>query len=237
MTPLGSAHDENRYGGKAAGLARLLTWGYDVPPGVAFAWDETEAIARGDTKPADLDLPQPWAVRSSAVGEDAAATSFAGQHLTITGVQPSGLTAAIADVHASGAAVGAALYRRLRGVPGPIRMGAVVQQYIKADISVLAFGVHPVTREPGVVIEAAPGAGEHLVQGAITPDFWQLEPGGAILEHRTGEHPTQLEDVTVRAIATLVEEVSRRAGTPQDMELAIVAQRLHILQARPVSSP
>jgi len=50
--------------------------GHLVPPKVALAWDEVDALAHeGSARlamPRDLprDVPEPWAVRSSAVGED-----------------------------------------------------------------------------------------------------------------------------------------------------------------------
>jgi len=72
----------------------------------------------------------------------------------VTGERRERLVRAIINVHDSGHSVGAATYRNGRGLAGPTRMGVVVQQLVSADLSLLAFSVHPVTRTPGVVIEA-----------------------------------------------------------------------------------
>ena len=58
------------------------------PTAAAEAWlgSVAEAVASGDPKAIDklaaaiADLPPPFAVRSSAVDEDGASASFAGQH-------------------------------------------------------------------------------------------------------------------------------------------------------------
>jgi phosphoenolpyruvate synthase/pyruvate phosphate dikinase len=66
--------------------------GIKVPPGVALSGDLVEAVASGDAKAIEklaraiADLKPPFAVRSSAVDEDGAAASFAGQHLTVLNV-------------------------------------------------------------------------------------------------------------------------------------------------------
>jgi phosphoenolpyruvate synthase/pyruvate phosphate dikinase len=231
---LAAADQPARYGGKASGLARLLAWGFDVPSGVALAWDEVETIVTGGAVP-QVDAPGPWAVRSSAVGEDTADASYAGQHLTVTGVGPQDLRTAITDVHASGSAPGPLAYRAQRGIVGPVRMGVVVQHLVAAETSVLAFGVHPVTGLAGVVIEAAPGTGERLVQGEVTPDHWVLEPDGRVRERREGDEPTRLADRKVAEIAALVDRISSLAGCPQDVEMALAGGRIWTLQARPVT--
>ena len=59
---------------------------------MALSGDLVEAVASGEDKAIEkvaqaiADLAPPFAVRSSAVDEDGAATSFAGQHLTVLNV-------------------------------------------------------------------------------------------------------------------------------------------------------
>ncbi|MBV9830870.1 MAG: hypothetical protein JOZ82_04685 [Marmoricola sp.] len=74
------------------------------------------------------------------------------------------------------------------------------------------------------------------MQGEITPDFWHLSPEGSLWEHRTGDQPTGLDDTTLAKVRQLVDDTSRRAGVPVDMELAIADTRLWSLPARPVST-
>lgn len=82
-------------GGKALNLAAALRARLPVPNGVALPFPLADAIAeerQGVLAQAAqmlveaLELGRGVAVRSSAVGEDGASVSFAGQHLTVLGV-------------------------------------------------------------------------------------------------------------------------------------------------------
>ena len=82
------ADDEALFGGKSVQLGASLRGGLPVPPGWALSVDFVDAIVNGDAAAlASLeaflrDKPEPFAVRSSGVGEDAKIASFAGQHFT-----------------------------------------------------------------------------------------------------------------------------------------------------------
>src|SRR5690349_1427107 len=102
--PLSHAHDEGMFGGKAVSLGAALRAGLPVPPGAAVAAHLVDAVAAGNeaaisTVLGSPDLPQGrMAVRSSAVGEDSAGSSFAGQHATKLNVTRAQLVAAIREV-------------------------------------------------------------------------------------------------------------------------------------------
>jgi pyruvate,water dikinase len=94
-------HETARFGGKAANLSRLAAH-HRVPPGFAVAADATSTVTNGQA-PAELaravgeaygrlclqtgETDTPVAVRSSAVDEDGAAASFAGQHDTYLNIR------------------------------------------------------------------------------------------------------------------------------------------------------
>jgi len=92
------ARETSLYGSKAVGLGDAARHGLAVPPGVALSGDLVEAVASGDDKALErltnaiADLPPPFAVRSSAVDEDGAAASFAGQHLTVLNVHSAAMS-------------------------------------------------------------------------------------------------------------------------------------------------
>jgi len=92
VVPLAKAREASLYGAKAVGLGDAAREGLPVPPGVALSGDLVEAVASRDEKgiekvaKAIAALSSPFAVRSSAVDEDSAAASFAGQHLTVLNV-------------------------------------------------------------------------------------------------------------------------------------------------------
>ena len=92
VVPLAEAYDESEFGSKAVGLGEAARSGLPLPPGVALSGPVVEAIASGDSQ-AIQDVAQlveplgsPLAVRSSAVDEDGAEASFAGQHMTLLNV-------------------------------------------------------------------------------------------------------------------------------------------------------
>src|SRR5258708_19088662 len=92
VVPFTKARERSLYGSKAVGLGDAARQGLPVPPGVALSGDLVEAVASGEEKAIEkvakaiAALPPPFAVRSSAVDEDGAAASFAGQHLTVLNV-------------------------------------------------------------------------------------------------------------------------------------------------------
>ena len=92
VVPLVEARDDSVFGSKAVGLGEAAREGLPLPPGVALSGDVVEAVAAGEETAIEQvvrlarDLPTPLAVRSSAVDEDGADASFAGQHLTLLNV-------------------------------------------------------------------------------------------------------------------------------------------------------
>src|SRR5206468_7896155 len=92
VVPLEKALEVGLFGSKAVGLGQAIRDGLPVPPGVALSGSIVEAVAAGEESAIDAIISQvkplhgPLAVRSSAVDEDGASASFAGQHLTLLNV-------------------------------------------------------------------------------------------------------------------------------------------------------
>jgi pyruvate, water dikinase len=133
------------------------------------------------------------AVRSSAVGEDGHAASFAGQYETYLGV--SGIDEVlrhIAKCWASGYSAHALEYRRRFGGSSPLRandLAVGVLELVDARAAGVAFTLDPVTGDRDrLVVEANWGLGESVVSGQVSPDYWTVERGGGrILERRVGD--------------------------------------------------
>jgi pyruvate,water dikinase len=191
------------------------------------------------------------AVRSSAVGEDGHAASFAGQYETYLGV--SGTDAVlrhIAKCWASGYSAHALEYRRRFGGSSPLRandLAVGVLELVDARSAGVAFTLDPVTGDRDrLVVEANWGLGESVVSGQVTPDYWTVaRDGGRILERRVGAKlvwsvlagigigtvlaplPADLAqapcltDDEVRYICQRAAAIEAAEGTPQDVEWAI----------------
>ncbi|MGE0257018.1 MAG: PEP/pyruvate-binding domain-containing protein [Vicinamibacterales bacterium] len=270
MSPLvwlGDAEHEAHFGGKAVSLGAAIRAGLPVPGGLAIAAPHVDRIAAGDRAALDLVLTHThlpggrMAVRSSAVGEDSSAASFAGQHQTVLNVRRDGLAPAIAAVWASGRSEAALAYRRKQGLPPEPAVGVVVQALVEPLAAGVLFTRHPVTGARERVIEAAWGLGEVVVSGAVTPDAYRVSPDGVVLDAIAGfkdvrvwyaddGHGTEtqalpedhherlcLTEAHLIALHDLAARCERVYGPDLDLEWAVDAHgAVHLLQARPITA-
>ena len=264
-------HDASLVGGKAANLSRLAAV-FTVPPGFCLLanGDASAALAPGGplhdaygrlAESCAADAPV-VAVRSSAVDEDGATASFAGQHETYLGV--SGFEAvadAVERCWASGRSPRALEYRRQHGLPAPNGpLPVLVQRLVIADVSAVVFSANPVTGARWeIVIDASWGLGESIVGGTVTPDTYTVSRDGfEIVSRRIAEkrrmtvsvpggslevdvpaalrRTPALDDDAVRDVARLVAELDDDFGRPVDVECAWADGRLHLLQCRPITT-
>jgi pyruvate,water dikinase len=268
LSPLSAAGDVARFGGKAAQLAAARRAGLPVPDGWALGWEEVEALARQDPHGREVEAALraavagcgPVAVRSSAVGEDSCAASFAGAHLTVLGLTGGdAILHGIRRVHASAVAPGALAYRDVLAVDEAIRMGVVVQEMVDADVAGVLFSRDPLTGAHELVIEASWGLGEAVVSGLVTPDHIRVSPGGRVLERVLGDKDVAirlsrdgvaretavpadlaripcLRDEQVERLSALVRACDEvYADTAHDIEFAFAGETLYLLQRRPIT--
>ncbi|MGC5257222.1 PEP/pyruvate-binding domain-containing protein [Gordonia sp. DT218] len=227
---------DDRFGGKAAGLAELRRIGLSVPGGFVIA----DASAQGSLDRVTERFSQmaaagtAVAVRSSAVGEDGEDQSFAGQYDTVLGVESvDDFAAAVRKCAASVHSRRASSYR---GQPGAT-MHLVVQQMVDARSAGVVFTADPTTgRRDLMVIDAVAGLGEALVDGTASPDHIVLDAGGTPVISETGALPVLSAD----EIAEIRSDSLRAAqhwGRPMDLEWAIDRSgKLWWLQARPITT-
>jgi phosphoenolpyruvate synthase/pyruvate phosphate dikinase len=244
-----AAAGEAAVGGKAMGLVRLAQLRLPVPDAVVLpvGW----AGAAEDVHAAAAGLHPPYAVRSSAVGEDSGDHSAAGQYVTVTGVPESAdLPAAVARCLESAGSDRVTAY--LGGARAA--MAVVIQHQVAADRSGVAFSVDPVTGARGaVLVEAVFGYGEGIVGGLVSPDRYRVMDDGRVLARRSlkplavdsagrrrrlpEERRTArtLRDDEALAVAALVRRAEAGFGAPVDIEFCFEGPRLWLLQCRPVT--
>ncbi|MHA3979246.1 PEP/pyruvate-binding domain-containing protein [Halovulum sp. GXIMD14794] len=230
------ALDPAEVGGKAAALARLTAEGFDVPPFLVLS----DAAFAADGLTVDLPLarlgPGPYAVRSSARGEDGAEDSHAGQFDTLLNVDAQGIAKAALAVRASGDADRIAEYRRLRGLSGEGLPAVIVQCMVPARTAGVAFSADPVSGVRGrAVISATRGLGDALVSGEVDGEGWTLDAEGTLLDGPA--IPAVLTLAEAQQVAALARSAETLFGIPQDIEWAFEGDRLLILQARPITTP
>jgi pyruvate,water dikinase len=237
-----------------------------VPPGVALSGDLVESVASGDraaiervAKAVDP-LTPPFAVRSSAVDEDSAAASFAGQHITLLNVHSAGdVPDAIRGVWWSANSDAAITYRQKIGLFTRPSVGVVVQSLLDPAVAGVMFTEHPVTGADERLVEASWGLGEAVVAGLVVPDHFRLDRSGHVLERKPGRKriavrslpnggtfeqqvaPEKvsalcLDDGNLAALADLALQCEKIYGPRRDIEWAIQDDTLYLLQCRAVTT-
>jgi pyruvate,water dikinase len=181
------------------------------------------------------------AVRSSAVSEDGHTASFAGQQESYLNVRGGDeVLRRVQDCWASFFSPRALFYRGQKAVLADTRMAVVVQEMVQADTSGVMFTVDPIRgRRDCMVIEGAPGLGEAIVSGAITPDHYVVSRDDAavidmfIADEARGR---ALSDAELNGLRELGLRLDAFFGSPQDVEWCIRGGELLLLQSRPITT-
>ena len=188
--------------------------------------------------------PVSLAVRSSGIGEDSSAASFAGLHETELGVVPAGVVDAVRRCWASLWSPAAVAYRQRKGLAlDGGGMAVVVQALVPADAAAVVFTRHPVTgRTDQLVITAVRGLGDAMVSGTVTPDTWVVDrASGATAEYTPGDRAAgqagaALSGPLLADLARLALAVEAGFGAPVDIEAAVARDTWYLLQARPITT-
>lgn len=201
------------------------------------------------------------AVRSSATAEDGASASWAGELETFLNTTRENLVEHIQRCWASIGSERAQMYRQAQGIEeGGVSVAVVVQCMVQSEVSGIAFTAHPVTKDPNVmIIEACWGLGELIVGGMVTPDAYTVDKrtnsivDATIAEQATmmvrGAHGTVVVDVPmeqraaqklspaqIETLSALCIVIERHYGFPCDIEWALAAGEIFILQSRPITT-
>ena len=234
-------------GGKGGTLARLFQAGYPVPDGLvilptAFAGDELrpEAWAQVQARVERLRQRDPriaFAVRSSALSEDSAQASFAGEFETVLDVRADEeIRKAIHAVRRSRQSERVQAYSQAQGIEAAHEMAVVVQRLVRADVSGVLFTADPITGGRACMMcNFVHGLGEKLVSGEVDPQTFTLKrPKGQY------DGPPELKWFA-RKLYRLASRLEKELGCPQDIEWAVADAtksrgKLYLLQSRPITT-
>lgn len=202
------------------------------------------------------------AVRSSATAEDLPDASFAGQQDTYLNVQGAEMIIRkVKECYASCFTDRAVYYREKQGFDHlDVALSAVIQMMVYSKTSGVMFTVNVATGEDkDVLIEAAYGLGEYVVQGTVTPDDYLVakdtleivdkvvnpqerkmirKHGGDVEEVPVAEadgKAQKLTDAQIKELAGYALKIEKHYGCYMDMEWGIDERdgKIWILQARP----
>jgi phosphoenolpyruvate synthase/pyruvate phosphate dikinase len=265
VVPLAKARDDAVFGSKAVGLGEATRQGLQLPPGVALSGSIVEAVAAGEQRAvgkvmkAVRSLERPLAVRSSAVDEDGAEASFAGQHLTLLNVATDDdVASALREIWWSANSDSAITYRQRVGLFTRPSVAVVIQSLLDPEVAGVMFTRNPITGADERVIEASWGLGEVVVAGQVIPDHFRVSRSGEVLERTAGVktiairtlpeggtveekvepelvEPLCLDDEQLRELNGLAGRCEEVYGPDRDIEWAIRDRRLYLLQCRAVT--
>jgi pyruvate, water dikinase len=252
-------------GGKGGSLATMVQQGLPVPRGfvitsAAFLAEVDEGrlrslccsgniagareIVAAAKPPAALIadhyalISGPVAVRSSACAEDSKGASYAGQqesYLNVDGLPA--VLSKIVECWLSFFADRAMFYRAEKGFLDDIAIAVIVQMMIESKKSGVLFTIDPVQgRKDRMVVEAALGLGENVVDGRQTPDHYALDRKGTLKLSRIVEKQV-LDEKELKQLADLGRKLEEIHGCPQDIEWAFDRYgKLSLLQSRPITT-
>ena len=225
-------------GGKALSLSRMMTeLKVNVPGGYAISCEAfSNGAIRDEAKTeivslvASLDEDLTYAVRSSAINEDGAKASFAGQYETVTDVPKAGIMDAIGKVIAS---VGSATVKEYEGSfsQEDLGIGVVIQKFVKPEFAGVVFTSDPITgADDQLVGSYVHGEGEQLVSGNANAKEFRI---GAIKYSYEG--PSEFVKYS-KKLGKYCLAIRRNYGVPMDIEWAVSNRKVYILQARPITT-
>ena len=202
------------------------------------------------------------AVRSSATAEDLPDASFAGQQDTYLNVQGAEtIIAKVKECYASCFTDRAVYYREKQGFDHiEVALSAVVQMMVFSKTSGVMFTVNVATGDDNnILIEAAFGLGEYVVQVTVTPDNYTIskhdhkiidrcvneqdimlvrKKGGDCEEVQVPEELRKVQTLTdeqILELADYAKKIEKHYGCYMDMEWGVDERtnKIWILQARP----
>ena len=200
-----------------------------------------------------------FAVRSSAVAEDLADASFAGQQDTYLNVRKHDIIKMVLTCWSSYWNSRAMKYRHDASKDHLSQgMAVVIQKMVSSDISGVMFTSDPITGAENTVIEASWGLGESIVSGIVSPDRYVVSRDGKVtdVEVRSKEYGFFLidgenkqveipadkvsvrcaDDKILKAIAAQGDKLREHFGCPQDIEWAVEDGKVYILQSRAITT-
>lgn len=237
---LAQAHNREQCGGKAMQLSAMINAGFPVKDGFVITTSEvesmlaTERVAQFEATSA---LQFPVAVRSSAVEEDGAEHSWAGQFVTELNVSREGLEQAILACIKSRAGDAARSYASVHGDGSDIALALVVQEMVPAVCAGVFFTKDPTGRQVDrMIVEVVAGLGESLVSGRTSPRRYVLNAETGDIVSEEGSDAFRLTAEQCGDLARLGQRLRALFQAEQDVEWAIDVQgNVFITQSRAIT--
>ena len=201
-------------------------------------------------------------VRSSALVEDSALYTWAGQLETFLNVDKKRLLEKIKMCWASLYSRKAISYASSHKILlSDTSMAVIIQEMIPSVLSGIAFSINPISQNPNeILINAGYGLGEAIVSGEITVDEYLLHKVAnnilkkKIVVQETGLFNSETEgsfwkkidqnkagvqklsDSQLYRLSKIITDVEKKWKVPIDVEFAFYKNKFYILQVRPITT-
>ena len=175
------------------------------------------------------DIVEPYAVRSSSVGEDNEKQSGAGIYESYLNIKKEEIWDNIKNCWCSMFSSKAIAYSNIKGFDiNELKMGVIIQHFVKGKYSGVIFSQNPITPGKGMVMEMVSGNGNELMAGKVSADTQDL-----------GFYSEKMHDQEewVKELMFLSNKLRTELGFETDIEWLIDYEgRLSILQCRPITA-
>lgn len=226
------------FGEKGSQLSFLLRHGFPVPDGFVISTHAFESFRDKNTLPEGLReeisehlsrmQEKEYIVRSSAIGEDSADSSFAGQlDSFVSGPELEVIIENVLKCWASYSKENIAVYeghvnKRLGG------MGVVIQKLIDPDHAGVIFTRSHV-KHGNMLVEYVDGLGDKLVSGEVTPKSFHFS-------ETYGSQDADFLDYLKPGLY-IASQIEQLFGMPMDIEWAAKNGQFYVVQARAITTP
>jgi phosphohistidine swiveling domain-containing protein len=182
-----------------------------------------------------------FSVRSSAVSEDSAGNSWAGQFDSFLNVEKTDVERRIKECWASLFNTRAMTYniRSYKNINN-LKFAVIIQEMIHSEKSGIAFSINPQDKNSSqLVIEAVLGLGDNIVAGKVTPFTAIVDKKEKIILNKSSldkQYSMLLSITEINELTENILKIEKRFDFPVDIEWAYANGKLYILQVRPITT-
>lgn len=236
-----------KVGGKAYNISILKSKGLNVPHGIVLTSDflndnadkkhDLTEIINNILKETDLNLDGKFAIRSSANLEDDLAHSFAGQFESYINCNYSDIPNKVLEVLKSVESSHIKDYLKIIKTNKQLKMSVIVQDMVDANKSGVSFGKDLQTGTNNIIIDAAFGLAEGIVDGiSKTQRVIYSKDLAKIISVNTGEVQDVLTNDEIETIISMTRNIEHLMESTQDIEWVIDKNNnFWIVQSRPIN--
>jgi len=234
---------DQRFGNKARNLSFLIKKGFTVPEGLVVQFKHSMPLDAKNTArlreqlESLTDVRSLYVVRSSANVEDSSDRSFAGQFETVLNLSGADqILSALEKVAGSALNTNVnAYYKKSRADATPVSMSMIVQRQITPLFSGVLFTKNPVNGFDEIIVEAAEGFSERILQGGEKP-VRRIYKWGQWKEKASDELPPSMKPDVFDTLIARAKQIQKAFNDPVDLEWAYSNGRIYWIQARKITT-